>query len=58
MQGVSSQVGGIRLTQPVVNPKVGCNVPDKQVGHPIRLADPVEGAQGDQETEVAEQDQI
>lgn len=42
----------------MVDPEIGCNIPDKEVGHPICLADPVQGAEGEQETEIAEQDQI
>ena len=47
-----------KLTQPVVHPKVWNNIPNKYTGETIRLTDQGENTQGDEQTEIAEQNQV
>lgn len=51
-------VSVLKLTQPVVHPKVRSQVPHEKVGEAIRLANPKEDRTRDQKTQIAEEDQL
>jgi hypothetical protein len=48
----------IRLTEPVVDPEVGKQVPDSQVGEAPVLVDPVESTEGDGETNITQENEL